>query len=332
MTVKGIHRVLYVEDAFDQALLVKAFFSTLGGYSVAHSQDGDHALEMIESEEWDLLVTDLNIPGADGFDVIRAMRARQPSVPILVTTSYAEPRHEEEALRSGASQVLVKPLDQTDFLGHVRAVMAGAETPESSEPALPEVVLAIEGKVGDAEMGCGGTLIRAAEGGARVVILPVLGPERDTTRADLTAAGIAAGILGAEIRVDRTLLGDSTAQLDLLERTLNELKPWAIYLPVPDDRDPERSRASELALAAAGETPNVFGYETATSAPTFAPSHFTDIRSQMVTKMEALTAYQNAGERRVDLRPRMAQAYARYWGRLRQFSDVEAFEKLDGSA
>ena len=51
-----------------------------------------------------------------------------------------------------------------------------------------------------------------------------------------------------------------------------------------------------------------------------------------VAKMEALTAYQNAGERRVDLRPRMAQAYARYWGRLREFSEVEAFEKLDGSA
>jgi hypothetical protein len=48
----------------------------------------------------------------------------------------------------------------------------------------------------------------------------------------------------------------------------------------------------------------------------------------MVLKLEALAAYQAVGAPRVDLRPRMAQAYARYWGRFKDFTEVEAFEKV----
>jgi CheY-like chemotaxis protein len=322
-------RVLYVEDAFDQALLVKAFFNALRGFAVVHSQDGDHAIELIEGQDWDLLVTDLNLPGTDGLSVIRRMRSRHPSVPILVTTGYTQPRYEEAALGAGADHVLVKPLSQEDFLEQVRAVMARSEAWESTDEEVTDVVLAIEGKVGDAEMGCGGTLLRAAERGARVVIVPVLGQEGAQTRSDLTAAGIAAGILGAEIRVDRTLFGNTGAQRDLLERIVNELRPAALYLPAPNDRDQDRSRASQLGRSAAGDTPHVFGYETATSGLGLRPSHFTDVRKEMVTKMEALAVYQAAGARRVDLRPRMAQAYARYWGRLHNFTEVEAFQRLN---
>ena len=48
----------------------------------------------------------------------------------------------------------------------------------------------------------------------------------------------------------------------------------------------------------------------------------------MIMKLEALSAYQSVGAARVDLRPRMAQAYARYWGRFKDFTEVEAFEQV----
>ena len=102
-------RVLYVEDAIDQALLVKTFFSTMPGYAVTHAQDGDSALRLIQDKAWDLLVTDLNLPGADGFALIKAFRAKYPRLPILVTTGYTQPEYEEQSLRSGADQVMIKP-------------------------------------------------------------------------------------------------------------------------------------------------------------------------------------------------------------------------------
>jgi CheY-like chemotaxis protein len=322
------NRVLYVEDAFDQALLVKAFFKALPGYTVVHSQDGDHALKLVADESWDLLVTDLNLPGADGFAVVRQMRAHHPDAPILVTTGYTQAQYEEQALRAGADQVMIKPLTQTDFVGRVESMVTRARAGEETEATAGDVILAIEGRIGDVEMGCGGTLMRAAESGAKVVILPLLGPEHEDTPSELKAASIAVSILGLEFRVDRTLHGERPGQRDLLERTINELRPTTVYLPAPDDRDEDRRLASEMGLRAAAEIPQILGYETATTGLDFTPSHFSDVRSQMVMKMEALAAYQSVGAPRVDLRPRMAQAYARYWGRFREFGEVEAFQEV----
>jgi CheY-like chemotaxis protein len=319
------YRVLYVEDAFDQALLVKAFFNALPGFAVVHVQDGDRAMERVENEEWDLIVTDLNLPGADGFTIIRQARALYPRLPILVTTGYTQAHYEEQALRAGADQVMIKPLTQNDFVSRVWAMIEREDVFEVSDS---EVVLAIEGRFGDAEMGCGGAMMRAIENEAAVVVVPILMRPGDASPMEMKAATISAEILGAELRVDRTLFGDPGKQRDLIERTLNELRPTTIYLPAPDDRDASRREASSIATQASVEVESVFGYETATTGLDFTPSHFVDIRAQMVIKMEALAAYQSVGAARVDLRPRMAQAYARYWGRFRDFNEVEAFEAV----
>lgn len=318
-------RVLYVEDAIDQALLVKTFFATMPGYHVTHAQDGDTALRLIADKSWDILVPDLNLPGADGFALIKAFRAKYPRAPILVTTGYTQPEYEEQALRSGADQVMIKPLSHEEFVGRVQAMVAKGPT---VEPADGDVVLAIEGRLGDAEMGCGGTLMAEVAKGRMVVIVPICRSESDVTPEELKAATIAADILGVELRVDRTLFGDTDAQRDLLERTLNEMRPTTVYMPAPDDTDPSRREAALMTRKASIEVPTVLAYETATTGLEFVPARFNDVRAEMVLKLEALSAYQAVGAGRVDLRPRMAQAYARYWGRFQDFTEVEAFEKV----
>jgi DNA-binding response OmpR family regulator len=320
-------RVLYVEDAMDQALLVKAFFTAAGGFQVSHAQDGDSALKLIASKQWDILVTDLNLPGADGFTLIKAFRAKYRRLPILVTTGYTQAEYEEQALRAGADQVMIKPLSQDDFVTRIRAMAAASQAPEEDEPA---VVLALEGRLGDAEMGCGGTLMAEIAKGHTVVLVPICRSERDTSAEELKAAAIAADILGIELRVDRTLFGNAEGQRDLIERTLNELRPTVAFMPARDDSDLSRRDAARVAEAATTEVPTVLAYETATTGLGFAPSRFHDVRAEMVLKMEALAAYQAVGAPRVDLRPRMAQAYARYWGRFKEFTEVEAFEQVRG--
>lgn len=331
-------RVLYLEDAFDQALLVKTFFKALPDYGLTHIQDGDRAISLVASEEWDLLVTDLNLPGTDGFTVIKKFRERFPARPILVTTGYTRAEYEEQALRAGANMVMIKPLNHAEFVSRVQSMVEGERAPTPSETAAAaserdlesaEMIVAVEGRLGDAEMGCGGSLLEASQDGRSVVIVPVLSDASLATPEELKAATIAADILGAEFRVDRTLFGDLARQRDLLERTLDELRPDAIFMPAPDDRDPSRKSAHELTLAVAREVPIVLGYETATTGLDFVPSTFVDVRKQMVMKMEALAAFQSVGAPRVDLRPRMAQAYARYWGRFMDFTEVEAFERVE---
>ncbi len=113
-------RVLYVEDAFDQALLVKAFFQAVPGFQVTHAQDGDQAVRLVNEQEWDLIVTDLNLPGTDGFSLIRHVKGTQPKVPILVTTGYTQAQYEEQALRAGADQVIGQGSGPVDHLRAVR--------------------------------------------------------------------------------------------------------------------------------------------------------------------------------------------------------------------
>jgi CheY-like chemotaxis protein len=320
-------RVLYVEDAVDQALLVKTFLKGLPGFTVTHAQDGDSALKLIADKPWDLLVTDLNLPGADGFALIKAFRAKFRRTAILVTTGYTQPEYEEQALRAGADHVLIKPLHQEEFLNRVVAMIAKGQATEQGEPS---VVLAVEGRFGDAEMGCGGTLMGETAKGHTVIVIPILRSESDATPEELKAATIAASILGVEFRVDRTLFGDPPGQRDLIERTLNELRPTTVYMPALDDRDPSRREAALVTKEATVEVETVLAYETATTGPDFTPTRFSDIRAEMVLKLEALAAYQAVGSARVDLRPRMAQAYARYWGRFKDFGEVEAFEQVHG--
>jgi DNA-binding response OmpR family regulator len=317
-------RVLYVEDAFDQAMLVQAFLNTIPGCQVTHSQDGDQAARLIESEEWDLLVTDLNLPGIDGFSIIRKMRAKSKSTPILVTTGYTQAQYEEQALRAGADQVMIKPLRHNDFVARVTSMIEN-ETVESADSG-EESIIAVAGRLGDVEMGCGGTLMQARERGVRVVLVPVLMTQDEGMDAELKGFKIATSVLGLETRLDPDMIGDQLALKDHLESIVDELSPTTVYLPAPDDRDPNRRFAHRLGKQVARDAKRIFGYETATTGLEFVPAEFVDVRQEMVVKMEALAAYQSTGAPRVDLRPRMAQAYARYWGRFKEFTEVEAFE------
>lgn len=322
-------RVLYLEDAFDHALLVKAFFKTLPAYHVTHAQDGDRAIELLKREPWDLIVTDLNLPGADGYAVIRSARELSSSLPILVTTGYTQPQYEEKALRAGADHVMIKPLQQHEFVTRVvRMVEQNRNAIADLDRHEGDVILVVEGRLGDAEMGCGGMMMKAIDERETVVVLPILGSADDTSHEELKAASIASKILGTDLRVEAARFGDRVAQGDLIRQTLDELRPAAVYVPAAGDRDASRREARAMTLESATEVPRLYGYETATSGNEFLPTHFEDVHAQMVLKMEALAAYQAVCAARIDLRPRMAQAYARYWGRLRDFTEVEAFEAV----
>ena len=325
-------RVLYLEDAFDHALLVKAFFKTLPTYQVTHAQDGDRAIELLNRGPWDLIVTDLNLPGTDGYTVIRKARQLSSSLPILVTTGYTQAQYEEQALRAGADQVMIKPLQQHEFVTRVvRMVEQNRYATAEPNEDMDGVILVVEGRLGDAEMGCGGIMMKATNETETVVVLPILNQADDVSHEELKAASIASNILGADLRVDAGRFGDRLAQRDLIRKTLDELQPSTVYLPAAGDRDVSRREARVITLELATKVPRLYGYETATTGTEFLPTHFVDVHAQMVLKMEALAAYQAVGAPRVDLRPRMAQAYARYWGRLMDFTEVEAFEEVNRS-
>jgi CheY-like chemotaxis protein len=315
-------RILFVEDEFDQALLVKAILQSHGNYAVTHSQDGDHAAKLLDREAWDLLITDLNLPGLDGFDLCRLAKAAHPDLPVLAVTGYTGAHYQEQAFRAGASDLLTKPLDPTEFVRKVNELTGATHVEDRS------TVLAVGGLVGDVEMGCGGALLKHRLANADVVIVPLSRDDLDPTSIGLEGARRAAEILGAKIILDEVALDDTQRRVALLERVVRDLRPKFVYIPAMDDAHPARREAFRIGQGAAAPVPSLYGYQTATTGPGFNPAHFEDIGEVIMDKMEALAAFQEAGVRRPDLSPRMAQAYARYWGRLHRFTEVEPFEVL----
>jgi CheY-like chemotaxis protein/glutaredoxin len=319
-------RVLFVEDAFDQALLVKAFLSSAEKFDVTHSQDGDKAAELLRSKDWDLFITDLNLPGVNGFELIRISKKAHPDLPVMATTGYTGAHYQEEAFRAGASDLMTKPLEREDFLDRV-AKLVGTEEGSPPPPPPPQgSILAVGGMVGDAEMGCGASLAHWASQGKSVYILPMFGLDSDPDGLGIECARAAAPLLGATAILEDAALEDTTERVSLVKRLLQEHSPEVVYVPSEDDNHPARREAFRIVKAMSSSVPVILAYQTATTGAGFLPARFVDTADDLVAKMEALSAYQDCG--RPDLAPRMAQAYARYWGRLEMFTEVEAFEVL----
>jgi CheY-like chemotaxis protein len=322
----GPVRVLLVEDALDQALLVSSLLRGAGGFEVTHSQDGYHAAQLLKDRKWDLLITDLNLPGVDGFELCRISRALPEPPALLVITGYTSPQYQEEAFRAGATEILTKPLNKDELLAKVRDLTRREEVPVAS--GSRRTVLAVGGLVGDVEMGCGGTLLKEGARGAEIVIAPLCLDEMDIAGAGLRGAERAAAALGARVVVDEEALVDPARRVSLLAELVRELRPSLAFVPFVDDRHPPRREAFGASRVLLEKVPTVLAYQTVTTTLEFKPDRFEDIRDQMDRKMESLSAYQLAGSVRPDLAPRLAQAFARYWGRFERFGEVEPFEVL----
>ncbi|MGH7819955.1 MAG: response regulator, partial [Candidatus Binatia bacterium] len=80
------------------------------GYDVDTAADGDLALAALDKAEYDVVITDLRMPGADGLAVLRRARDLAPQTLVLLITAYASIETAVEALRQGAHDYILKPL------------------------------------------------------------------------------------------------------------------------------------------------------------------------------------------------------------------------------
>lgn len=106
-------RVLIADDEADFRRLLARRAGRLGVTAV-QAADGRAAIQAVESESFDVLVLDLAMPGATGIEVLKAGRRRDPDLQAIVITAFATVRSAVDALRAGAFDYLVKPLESLD--------------------------------------------------------------------------------------------------------------------------------------------------------------------------------------------------------------------------
>lgn len=104
-------------------------------YEVVAVSNGDEAVTELEGLSPDLVIADVHMPGATGFDVCRKAKDRFPGLPVLLLVGTFEPFEEEDAEAAGADGHLKKPFDSQELLRRVEELLEAGESPAAGEPA-----------------------------------------------------------------------------------------------------------------------------------------------------------------------------------------------------
>ncbi len=101
------------------------------GHRVAAVGDAETARELLASETFDLVLTDLKLPGGSGLDVVKSARRRQPDAPVIVLTAFGTVATAVEAMKLGATDFLEKPVEIEDLFALVDAALTRPAEPSS---------------------------------------------------------------------------------------------------------------------------------------------------------------------------------------------------------
>jgi two-component system OmpR family response regulator len=124
-------RVLIVEDDPAIVRFLKRGLAAHGHQSVS-ADNGHDGVIMAAEGSVDFVLLDIMLPGMDGQEVLRRIRARRPGVPVLMLTARDEVRDKISALDGGADDYLTKPFDLDELLARIRALVRRADQPQAS--------------------------------------------------------------------------------------------------------------------------------------------------------------------------------------------------------
>jgi two-component system response regulator AtoC len=115
-----VPRILVVDDEEGvRSFLAEALEDA--GHSVAQAGNGDDAAERLQREPFDLLITDLRMPGIHGLELVRRARAEHPALPVIVLTAHGTVDSAAEVMRLGAFDYVEKPIESPARLRELAA-------------------------------------------------------------------------------------------------------------------------------------------------------------------------------------------------------------------
>jgi DNA-binding NtrC family response regulator len=119
-------RILLIDDDRVFGIWVAQVVQKRGGYEFRHILDPLSGLRCVETEPWDLVITDMEMPGMTGLELIERVHRHEPGLPVAVMTAHAHVSLREliPAQRSVDAEFLHKPMPAADFLDKVAALIA----------------------------------------------------------------------------------------------------------------------------------------------------------------------------------------------------------------
>jgi DNA-binding NtrC family response regulator len=115
-------KILVVDDEAPIREMIKKGLYQMGGYRVEVAQNGVEAIEKIEKDVFDLVLTDLKMPEMDGLELLKQIKGTRPDVMVILMTAYGSIETAVEAMKIGANDYITKPIDLNELILHISKV------------------------------------------------------------------------------------------------------------------------------------------------------------------------------------------------------------------
>lgn len=133
-------QILVVEDDAD---LQNLFCKTLirNNYQAYGAKNVQHALNILEKEYIDLIISDVMMPGTNGFDFVRQLRESRIEIPVLIITAKGDIMDKQYGFNAGADDYMVKPIDINEMLLRVNALLRRAKSVSEKKLAFGNTLI-----------------------------------------------------------------------------------------------------------------------------------------------------------------------------------------------
>lgn len=328
----GATWALVVEDDPDAAQYVRTVLERHAGMHAIVTGSAAEALIALRENRFDLIVSDIEMPGQSGLDMLPKVHELAPGVPVLIVTAYAKFDYATRALREDVDDFLVKPVSVATLRDRALALVEEGRQRRAGGSASS--VLAVGAHPDDVEIGAGATLAAHAEAGDHVVILTLsggaVGGEAQQRHKEAVAAAAVIGARLIHLDFTDTHLDPAGGVITEIEKVVAEVQPDRIYTHSAHDRHQDHRAVNEATQIAARKVPNLVCFQSPSCTVDFRPDLFVGVENTLERKLEMLAAYVSQGHRDY-MEPDLVRATARYWSRFGDFRYAEPLETVRSS-
>ena len=124
---EGYHmKILIADDHVMIRRIIKQILVRNYPFATIGEADNGHSLvSKATSDEWDIVISDISMPGMDGLDALREIKKHSPTLPVLILSNYSEEVYVRRALKAGATGYVYKGMIHEELGSGVRKIMAG---------------------------------------------------------------------------------------------------------------------------------------------------------------------------------------------------------------
>ncbi|MGO4299697.1 response regulator [Leifsonia sp. RAF41] len=328
------YRVAVVEDDPDVAFFMKTVLEKRADAVAIAITDPSLALARIAEFEPDLVITDIEMPGISGLDLLKELRSQYPGMPVVVMTAHVSVDYAVSALRSQADEFLTKPIASAELVAIVHRLAAEGRVKRSAQ--RQQVVLAVGAHPDDVEIGVGGILAAHRDAGNQVVILTMSRGARGGDANDRQHESLAsAELLGARLFLEDlqdTQISAADPTVGIIERVVAEIQPDIVYTHSSHDRHQDHRAVHAATDVATRSVRTVCCYQSPSATIDFRPTRFVPIDGFTETKLQLIDCFRSQTELRSYLEPDFVLATARYWSRFGGGKSCEPLEVIRDTA